>query len=77
MRTTGLPYINSLMDTAVGLADQISRVIQKFFSKVTQKEVILHYLLGFLQFLLRRLKVELDIELLQKSGDGIGILIFL
>lgn len=65
------------MDTAVGLADQISRVIQKFFSKVTQKEVILHYLLGFFQFLLRRLKVELDIELLQKSGDGIGILIFL
>lgn len=69
-------YVDSLMDTAVCLTDEVAGVIHEFVPELAQEEVVGDNGLGFAEFPLSGFEVELDVQLLEESCHGILILIF-
>lgn len=65
------------MYAAVRLADQVPRVVHEVFPELAQEEVVRDDGLGFPKLLLRSLKVELDVELLEELRDRVLILVLL
>lgn len=73
--TGDLLDVDSLMDLAVGLGDQMSSRFDECIGGATKEEIVLQYCFGFGEFLLRTFEVEVDVEGFDKFGDGILIFV--
>lgn len=65
------------MNPTIRLRNQIPRIIQELLPKLAQEKVISDHTLRNTQLPLRRLEIELAIQLLQETRDGVLILVFL
>jgi hypothetical protein len=69
--------INTLVNLAVALGDEMSRRIHKRIRRTEQEEIVLENLLRLAELLLCLLKVKVDVQSLDKVGDGVVILVAL
>ena len=65
------------MYPAVRFGDEVARVVHEIVTEVPEEEVVCDDRLRLPKLLLRGLKVELDIQLLEELCDGILILVLL
>lgn len=69
--------VDTLMDAAVGLADEIPRIIHEVIPELVQEKIARDDCFCLAQLSLCSLKVKFHVELLEESSDGILILVLL
>lgn len=67
--------INTLMDPAVDLGDQISGVVDKGIGETREEEVVPNHILGHCQFLLSLIEIKVDKEIFEETCDWIRVLV--
>ena len=69
--------VDTLVDLAVALGDEVAGGVDKGVGGAEQEEVVLENLLGLAELLLGLLEVKVDVEGLDEVGDGVGVLVTL
>ena len=69
--------VDSLMDLAVALGDQMSGSLDKAICGRNEEEIGTEHLLGFGEFLLRLLEIEIDVERLDEVGYRVLVFVVL
>lgn len=75
--TESLLDIDSLVDLAVALRDQMPCSVDKGSSGLQQEEVVLQNLFRLAELLLCFLEVEINVQGLDEVGDGVAVLVAL
>jgi hypothetical protein len=72
-----LPNINLLVNPTVRLCNEVPRILEELILEFSQEEVVRHHLFRQCQLPLRRLEIELDIELPEELGHRVLVLVAL
>lgn len=70
-----LGNIDLLVNPAVGLRDEAAGVLDEFLLHGDQEEVVLENLLALGELLLGEVEIKVDVESLNKLGDGVTVLV--
>ena len=69
--------IDTLMNPAVHLGDQISGVVDKGVGETRKEEIVPNHILGHCQLLLSLIEIKVDEKILEETRDGIRVLVLL
>lgn len=63
------------MNPTIRLGNQMSRTLHKLICQTSQEEITFQHSLNLREFLLRQLKIKINVQCSDEFGDRIGVLI--